>query len=85
MKLSLRDYSQCGVKKQTSKQKATATKKCLAGVHKEQVLWFLTSARHYPPGTASWGRFHIARLYLHPLLKEKRRHPRSLKKREFVL
>lgn len=27
MKLSLRDYSQCGAKKQTSKQKGTTTKK----------------------------------------------------------
>lgn len=63
MKLSLGDYSQCGAKKQTSKQKVTTTEECLAGVHKEQVLWFPTSERHYPSGTASLGRFPISRLY----------------------
>lgn len=71
MKLSLGDYSQRGVKKQTSKQQQKKPQ-TLAGVHKEQVLCFLTSEGRYLPKIISSGRFHIIRLYLHPLFKKKK-------------
>lgn len=90
MKLSLGDYSQRGVKKQTSKQQQQKNTQTLAGVHKEQVLRFLTSEGRYLAKIISSGRFHIIRLYLHLLFKKKikiknhntttKRHPRTLKK-----
>lgn len=71
MKLSLGDYSQRGVKKQTSKQQQQKNTQTLAGVHKEQVLRFLTSEGRYLAKIISSGRFHIIRLYLHLLFKKK--------------
>lgn len=80
------------LKKQTGKQKANNNKR-IPGWCPQRTSAVVSNLcfQHYPPGTASSGRFHIARLHLHPLLEKTETSPFSkLKKKkkeegEFVL
>ena len=79
MKLSLGDYSQRGVKKQTSKQKETPGWCPWRTSALVPHLWW-----QCPPKINSLGRFHITRLYLHPLFKKTKETSQVSKKRDLV-